>query len=173
MKDLNGKNLNSGGNNLISELEEKIERYARVPHYVLITGERGTGKTTIARRLHEKSTRAKREFVNLNCASLTQELLESELFGYEKGAFTGATAPKAGLFKSRAAERFFSTRLVKYRWDFRQNFSKRLKKKASAASGAMPNAPLIRELWRRLRKIWSRWSRTGVLEPIFMTASIS
>ncbi len=99
MKDINGKNLNSGGNNLISELEEKIERYARVPHYVLITGERGTGKTTIAKRLHEKSPRAKREFVNLNCASLTQELLESELFGYEKGAFTGATAPKAGLFE--------------------------------------------------------------------------
>ncbi|CAN5445814.1 N/A [soil metagenome] len=99
MKDLNGKNLNSGGNILISELEKKIERYARVPHYVLITGERGTGKTTIARKLHEKSTRASKEFVNLNCASLTQELLESELFGYEKGAFTGANAPKAGLFE--------------------------------------------------------------------------
>lgn len=99
MKDLIGKNLNSGGNNLISELEEKIERYARVPHYVLITGERGTGKTTIARKLHEKSSRAGKEFVNLNCASLTQELLESELFGYEKGAFTGANAPKAGLFE--------------------------------------------------------------------------
>jgi transcriptional regulator with PAS, ATPase and Fis domain len=70
-----------------------------VPHYVLITGERGTGKTTIARKLHEKSTRNQREFVNLNCASLTQELLESELFGYEKGAFTGASAPKAGLFE--------------------------------------------------------------------------
>lgn len=84
---------------MIIELEEKIERYARVPHYVLITGERGTGKTTIAKKLHEKSTRVKREFVNLNCATLSQELLESELFGYEKGAFTGATAPKAGLFE--------------------------------------------------------------------------
>lgn len=99
MKELNGKNLNSSGNRFVSELEEKIERYSRVPHYVLITGERGTGKTTIARKLHEKSTRAGKEFVNLNCASLTQELLESELFGYEKGAFTGATAPKAGLFE--------------------------------------------------------------------------
>lgn len=99
MKNLKSENLKSGGNKLILELEEKIERYARVPHYVLITGERGTGKTTIARRLHEKSTRVKREFVNLNCASLSQELLESELFGYEKGAFTGATAPKAGLFE--------------------------------------------------------------------------
>jgi transcriptional regulator with GAF, ATPase, and Fis domain len=65
----------------------------------LITGERGTGKTTIARKLHKQGARSKREFVNLNCASLTQELLESELFGYEKGAFTGATSPKAGLFE--------------------------------------------------------------------------
>lgn len=89
----------SNGKNLISELEEKIERYARVPHYVLITGERGTGKTTIARKLHEQGARATKEFVNLNCASLTSELLESELFGYEKGAFTGATQSKAGLFE--------------------------------------------------------------------------
>ena len=93
------KNDRFGGRNLISELEEKIERYARVPHYVLITGERGTGKTTIARKLHEQGARASKEFVNLNCASLTSELLESELFGYEKGAFTGATQPKAGLFE--------------------------------------------------------------------------
>lgn len=84
---------------MLSELEEKILRYARFSHYVLITGERGTGKTTIAKRLHKESARANREFVNLNCASLTQELLEAELFGYEKGAFTGATAPKAGLFE--------------------------------------------------------------------------
>ncbi|HQU82387.1 MAG TPA: sigma 54-interacting transcriptional regulator [Pyrinomonadaceae bacterium] len=87
------------GAQLVAELEEKISRYARVPFYVLITGQRGTGKTTIARRLHEASSRANKEFINLNCASLTQELLESELFGYEKGAFTGATAPKAGLFE--------------------------------------------------------------------------
>lgn len=87
------------GADLLSELEEKILRYAQVPHYVLITGERGTGKTTIAKRLHRQSARADREFVNLNCASLTPELLEAELFGYEKGAFTGATAPKAGLFE--------------------------------------------------------------------------
>lgn len=83
-----------------SILEEKIALYARVPHYVLITGERGTGKTTIARKLHEQSPRSKREFVSVNCASFTAELLESELFGYEKGAFTGANAAKSGLFET-------------------------------------------------------------------------
>lgn len=65
----------------------------------MITGERGTGKTILAKKLHERSTRASKEFVNLNCASFTSELLEAELFGYEKGAFTGATQPKAGLFE--------------------------------------------------------------------------
>lgn len=100
MKDLNGGFAAPENNeNLLAELEEKIEKYARVAHYVLLTGERGTGKTTIAKRLHELSPRAQNKFVNLNCASLTEELLESELFGYEKGAFTGATAPKVGLFE--------------------------------------------------------------------------
>lgn len=99
MNNFNWQETDQRGALLVAELEEKITRYARVPYYVLITGQRGTGKTTIARRLHEQGARANKEFVNLNCASLTQELLESELFGYEKGAFTGATAPKAGLFE--------------------------------------------------------------------------
>ena len=81
-------------------LEEKIALYARVPHYVLITGERGTGKTTLAKQLHEMSPRSRKEFVSVNCASFTADLLESELFGYEKGAFTGANAAKEGLFES-------------------------------------------------------------------------
>ena len=88
-------------------LEEKIALYARVPHYVLITGERGTGKTTIARKLHEQSPRSKREFVSVNCASFTSELLESELFGYEKGAFTGAASAKAGLFETSGGGTLF------------------------------------------------------------------
>ena len=99
MNNPNAEVAEEKGAALIAELEEKINRYARVPHYVLITGERGTGKTTIARRLHEESNRAGKEFVNLNCASLSQELLEAELFGYEKGAFTGAIAAKIGLFE--------------------------------------------------------------------------
>lgn len=90
-----------------SILEEKIALYSRVPHYVLITGERGTGKTTIARKLHDQSPRSKREFVSVNCASFTSELLESELFGYEKGAFTGAVSAKAGLFENSGGGTLF------------------------------------------------------------------
>lgn len=106
-KEVNNTVAELRGARLVAELDEKIERYARVSHYVLITGERGTGKTTIARRLHENSPRAKKDFVNLNCASLSPELLESELFGYEKGAFTGATAAKAGLFETASGGTIF------------------------------------------------------------------
>ena len=107
MNYFNGQKTEERGALLVAELEEKINRYARVPYYVLITGQRGTGKTTIARKLHEASPRASKEFINLNCASLTQELLESELFGYEKGAFTGAMQSKAGKFEAASGGTLF------------------------------------------------------------------
>lgn len=81
-------------------LSQKIERYARSSYHLLVTGERGTGKTTIAREIHLKGVRRSKQFVSLNCATLQAELVEAELFGYEKGAFTGANQTKIGLFES-------------------------------------------------------------------------
>jgi len=94
-----------GANNIIGEsksivaLKEQIELIAPTNGWVLITGENGTGKELVARRVHLRSERAGGPFVEVNCAAIPQELIESELFGHEKGAFTGALALKRGRFE--------------------------------------------------------------------------
>ena len=86
----------------IREILAVIQRVAPTSSTVLIQGESGTGKELVARAIHGNSPRAERPFVAINCAALTETLLESELFGYEKGAFTGARGQKKG--KIEAAE---------------------------------------------------------------------
>lgn len=81
------------------ELEHQIDRVAGVDVPVLLLGESGAGKEFAAHRLHAQSPRATRTFLKINCAALPSELLESELFGYEPGAFTGAIKSKPGLFE--------------------------------------------------------------------------
>ncbi len=80
-------------------LKESIERYAKSDVNILINGPSGTGKELVAWNIHLKSKRRYENFVPINCGSIPGELIESELFGYEKGAFTGANTKKAGLFE--------------------------------------------------------------------------
>lgn len=83
----------------MKKLREEIERVAPTDATVLIMGESGTGKELIARMIHKLSHRANEPFVQVNCAAIPEELIESELFGHEKGAFTGATEKKIGKFE--------------------------------------------------------------------------
>jgi DNA-binding NtrC family response regulator len=85
-----------GSSGVMRELGETITKVANGIATVLVRGESGSGKELVARRIHEESPRAKGPFVKVHCGALPDNLLESELFGYERGAFTGATARKPG-----------------------------------------------------------------------------
>ncbi|MBI3018633.1 MAG: sigma-54-dependent Fis family transcriptional regulator [Deltaproteobacteria bacterium] len=82
----------------MQKLVEQIRIAAPTHSWILITGENGTGKELVARKLHEGSIRRDRPFIEVNCAAIPEELIESELFGHEKGAFTGATTSRRGKF---------------------------------------------------------------------------
>jgi two-component system, NtrC family, response regulator AtoC len=86
---------------------EAIEKVARTPATVILLGESGTGKEVAARALHMQSPRATKPFMAINCAALSEQLLESELFGHEKGAFTGATERKRGRLELADGGTFF------------------------------------------------------------------
>jgi transcriptional regulator with GAF, ATPase, and Fis domain len=88
-----------GGSQAMRQLLEEIHKVAPTSGRVLITGESGTGKELVARAVHRLSKRTEEPFIKVNCAAIPSELIESELFGYEKGAFTGATGKKKGQFE--------------------------------------------------------------------------
>jgi two-component system nitrogen regulation response regulator NtrX len=87
-----------GESEAMVQLKQMVARVAPSASWVLITGENGTGKELVAQNIHYLSPRASRPFVEVNCAAIPEDLIESELFGYEKGAFTGALSSKRGKF---------------------------------------------------------------------------
>ena len=88
-----------GSSPALESVLEQVRRVAPTDSTVLILGETGTGKELIARSIHSTSARCGRPFIKLNCSAIPFDLLESELFGHEKGAFTGAIAQKLGRFE--------------------------------------------------------------------------
>jgi two-component system response regulator HydG len=92
---------------VIRDLLDRIQRVAPTDATVLLTGESGTGKELVARALHVSSRRGDKPFVPVNCAAITETLLESELFGHAKGAFTGATRARRGLFEEASGGTLF------------------------------------------------------------------
>jgi len=89
-----------GSSDKMQAIFQMIETVAEVQSTVLVTGESGTGKELVARAIHDMSPRAERPFISINCGAFTETLLESELFGYVKGAFTGANTNRKGLFEA-------------------------------------------------------------------------
>ncbi|MDR3764593.1 MAG: sigma-54 dependent transcriptional regulator [Acidobacteriota bacterium] len=98
-EELDGSNFFLAASPAMMKLYEQVQRIAPIDMPVLITGESGTGKEVAAQLLHRHSERSARRFLKINCAAIPEDLLESELFGYDAGAFTGATTGKPGYFE--------------------------------------------------------------------------
>jgi len=96
-----------GNSKALDAVRNVIVRVAETPSTVLITGESGTGKELVARAVHANSPRSERPFLSINCGAMPEQLLESELFGYKRGAFTGANADKTGLLEAANGGTFF------------------------------------------------------------------
>lgn len=96
---VNKSSLMVGESHAIKEIKNSIEKVAPTDARVLITGENGTGKELVARQLHESSKRSKGPLIEVNCAAIPSELIESELFGHEKGSFTSAVKQRIGKFE--------------------------------------------------------------------------
>jgi two-component system, NtrC family, response regulator AtoC len=97
---INGGSLSMvGANDKMMKVFQLVEKVAPTDATVLITGESGTGKELVAQAIHDRSPRAKEPFIKINCAAIPDTLMESELFGYERGAFTGAVTSKPGRFE--------------------------------------------------------------------------
>ncbi len=98
-KDLQTESQILGESKAIKDILETISRVAPTEARILITGDNGTGKELVAREIHKQSLRADKPFIEVNCAAIPNELIESELFGHEKGAFTGAMQKRIGKFE--------------------------------------------------------------------------
>ncbi|HSB68796.1 MAG TPA: sigma-54 dependent transcriptional regulator [Candidatus Methylomirabilis sp.] len=118
-----------GRNARMQEIYALITRIADNNATVILNGESGTGKEVLARAIHQQSNRAQRPFVAVNCAAIPSELLESELFGHEKGAFTGAIATKVGKFELATAGSLFLDEVGSMRLDLQAKILRALQER--------------------------------------------
>ncbi|MDD5194658.1 MAG: sigma-54 dependent transcriptional regulator [Candidatus Omnitrophica bacterium] len=118
-----------GKSKKIREIYKIIEKVAENDATVLISGESGTGKELIARAIHFNSTRREKPFIPINCASIPENLLESELFGHEKGAFTDAINQKLGMFELADEGTLFLDEISGLRFDVQSNLLRALEEK--------------------------------------------
>ncbi len=119
-----------------------VERVARAPVTVLIEGETGTGKEVVAREVHARSNVADRPFLAVNAAALPDTLLESELFGYEKGAFTGADTARRGLFEEARGGTVFLDEVASMSLAFQGKLLRVLEEKVVRRLGSVADAPV-------------------------------
>jgi DNA-binding NtrC family response regulator len=115
VRERNGGASLPGKSRVMGDLRSQVARFADTPFPVLVHGESGPGKELVGQLLHEVSNRAGEPFLTLNCAAFTAELLEAQLFGHAKGAFTGAESARAGFFEDAGKGTLLLMRLASFR----------------------------------------------------------
>ena len=131
-----------GTSEMLQQIFTVISRVAPTEASVLISGESGTGKELIARAIHSSSRRAERPFVAINCAALPDQLLESELFGHEKGSFTGADGLRRGLLELAAGGTFFLDEITEMSLDLQAKLLRVLQDKRIRRVGGEAEIPV-------------------------------
>lgn len=131
-----------GSSAVMQKLFELVHKVAPTEANILITGESGTGKELIARAIHANSRRSKGAFVPVDCASLSESLLESELFGHEKGAFTGAHRTRPGLLEFATGGTFFMDEIGKMPLSIQSKFLRVLQEKSLRRLGGNEQIPV-------------------------------
>ncbi|MBN1441403.1 MAG: sigma-54-dependent Fis family transcriptional regulator [Planctomycetes bacterium] len=130
-----------GRHPLMRELQNNIEKLAKLPAPVLILGESGTGKELVARALHQSSPSRTEPFVAVNCGAIPRQLLESELFGHKKGAFTGADTSRVGLFVSAGRGVLFLDEIAELDLDLQVKLLRSLQEKEVTPLGSTQPVP--------------------------------
>jgi len=152
-------------------LLEQIERIAPSDATVLIIGETGTGKELVARHVHALSKRSKNVFGALNCAALSENLIESELFGHEKGAFTGALTSKEGWFETANKGSLFLDEVGDLPFAMQAKLLRVLQEREVVKVGSRQPVPVMSESLRQPMSIWKRPLRLRIFGPIYITDS--
>lgn len=150
-----------------------IEKVARTDSTILILGESGTGKELVARALHNYSRRKEKAFVGINCAALPETLLESELFGYVKGAFTGANKFKKGLFESAEGGTLLLDEVGSIPVDMQQKLLRVLEEREIRPVGGTKNIPVdVRIVAATNERLEEKIQRAEFREDLFYRLSV-
>jgi DNA-binding NtrC family response regulator len=132
----NGLRVLMGPSDAVTRIIQEVNRVAQSDFNVIIQGETGSGKELVARAIYQLSTRAGAPFIPLDCGAIPETLIESELFGYQKGAFTGAVAPKAGKFEAAHGGTLFLDEIANLPLGFQARLLRVLQEKAVLRLGA-------------------------------------
>jgi two-component system response regulator AtoC len=155
------------------EIIAQVREIARIPSTVLVTGESGTGKELVARAIHDLSDRKDAAFVGINCASLPASLLESELFGHEKGAFTNAVSRKPGLFEEAHLGTIFLDEIGEMDMSMQAKLLRVLQERTIRRVGGLKDIPIdVRVITATNRNLQNKIADGSFREDLFYRINV-